>query len=103
MDGESDYSFTGITEFDIGALRKALEPLVRIPSVTQSTPLGPSVGSEEGYVKGSAVRLYKRGTGDLFHPPLYPVNPGGQFDNIIHTSPVRYLHLTRDPEYVCVS
>lgn len=92
------YNFTGITEFDMDALRGVLNHLQCAASVTLSTPLGPGVGPHHGYVEGVGPRVYKRGSGDRFHPPLYLIEPGGVFDNIIHTSPTRcvymlYLHL----------
>lgn len=86
-----EYNFIGITEFGLNALSTVLAALGSVKSVTISTPLGSSVGPESGYVDGTAVLLYKRGAGDRFHPPLHLINPGGQWDDVIHTSPKRYV------------
>ena len=94
QDGESRYNFTGITEFDIDDLKDIVGHLRGAASVTLSTPLGQSVGPDYGFVEGVGARLYKRGTGDRFHPPLYLIEPGGTFDNVIHTSLTRYVQST---------
>lgn len=88
-DGQRNYNFTGITQFDLDTLAKVLSPLGRVDSATLSTPLGPGVGPEQGYVESLPVRVYKRGSGDRFHPPLYRIEPGGVFDNVVHTSSTR--------------
>ncbi|KFZ06289.1 hypothetical protein V501_07569 [Pseudogymnoascus sp. VKM F-4519 (FW-2642)] len=90
---DRSYGFTGITEHDAAALEGILTHLSPVAKVTLSTPLAPSVGppEEEGYLDGVKARVYKRGSGDRFHPPLYPIEPGGTFDGVIYTSPTRYL------------
>lgn len=88
---EQDYNFIGITEFDTNALSTVLAPLGCVSSVILSTPLGAGVGPEHGYMEGTAVRLYKRGAGDKFHPPLYLITPDGPYDNIIHSSQREYV------------
>lgn len=86
-----DYEFRGIKMLDIDELGRSLACFESIPSVTLSTPLGPSIGPEEGWVEGVAshgVRLYKRGNGDRFHPALVPFDRSA---GILHTSPKRYV------------
>ncbi|KFY07031.1 hypothetical protein V492_07510 [Pseudogymnoascus sp. VKM F-4246] len=88
------HDFTGITEFDVDALQQVLAHLDPVANVTLSTPLGPSVGPEEGYVEGFKARVYKRGSGDTFHPMLYPpLEQGGTYDCMIHTAPNREVRL----------
>ncbi|SPO06269.1 uncharacterized protein DNG_08958 [Cephalotrichum gorgonifer] len=92
-DSDLGYDYTGITEFDADGLAHILAPFKNVANVTISTPLGPGIGPEEGFMEGAAVRVYKRGSGDRFHPPLYMVNPGGTFDRYIHTSETREVRL----------
>ena len=88
----STYNYTGITELNTEELERVLSHLSHVATVTLSTPLAPSVGPEEGFVEGYVkARVYKRGSGDKFHPPLYPIQPDGTFDGVIHTSPTRYV------------
>ncbi|OBT92177.2 hypothetical protein VE01_10051 [Pseudogymnoascus verrucosus] len=94
---DQSYGFTGITEHDAAALEGILTHLSPVAKVTLSTPLAPSVGppeEEEGYLDGVKARVYKRGSGDRFHPPLYPIEPGGRFDGVIYTSPTREVRLS---------
>lgn len=90
---DSDNNFFGIKQFSSDALRNVLAPFGHIRSVTVSTPLGSSVGpKEEGDVEAvapSGVRLYKRGSGDRFHPFLNLIKIGGELDGVINTSPER--------------
>lgn len=91
---DSDDTFFGIKGFSVDGLRAILTAFSHIKSVTLITPLGPSVAPQEGDVEGIAplgVRLYKRGTGDRFHP--YLTNPGRGFDGLIHTSLMRGVRL----------
>lgn len=93
---DSNNSFRGIKEFDFEELRKLLTPFKNIKSFTMSTPLGPSVGPEEGIVEGvisSGGKLYKRGSGDKFHPFLTYIELDRVFDGLIYTSPTRYVYL----------
>ena len=97
---DSNNSFFGIKQFDIDALKDLLARFGNIESVTLSTPLGVSVGSEEGNVEGVAppnVRLYKRGCGDKFHPFLNLIELGSGFDGLIYTSLTRYVYLHHLP------
>ncbi|OBT68525.1 hypothetical protein VE03_01817 [Pseudogymnoascus sp. 23342-1-I1] len=89
-----NHPFTGITELDTDALQQALSHLRRVPKVTLSTPLAPSVGpEEEGFVEGLGARVYKRGDGDWFHPPMYWTQ--NHFDSVIETSTAREIRLAR--------
>lgn len=89
-DADQTHPFTGITELDTDALEQALSHLRRVPSVTLSTPLAPSVGpKEEGFLDGVKTRVYKRGEGDRFHPPHYWTR--NHFDSVIETSIARYV------------
>ncbi|KND92011.1 hypothetical protein TOPH_03312 [Tolypocladium ophioglossoides CBS 100239] len=68
--------FVCVNQLDIDALRRALASFSRVDSVTLSTPLGGNIGPEDGYVEGIAapgIRVWKRGTGDRFHPTLIPI------------------------------
>ena len=88
---DSDNNFFGIKQFSADALKNVLAPFGHIKSVTVSTPLGSSVGSkEDGDVKDVVpprMRLYKRGSGDRFHPFLNFIKIGGELDGVINTSP----------------
>lgn len=88
-DGPQD--FRGIKEFDIDSLKDMLKPFENVKSVTLSTPLSPNLGPQvEGYVDSQdifPVRLYKRSTGDHFHPALVWIQYDGTYlDGLIHTS-----------------
>jgi hypothetical protein len=51
---------------------------------------GPSFEPEDGLVKSLAVpnvTLYKRGSGDRFHPWLNLIQSDGFFQNLIYTCP----------------
>ncbi|OBT80394.1 hypothetical protein VF21_00891 [Pseudogymnoascus sp. 05NY08] len=94
---DQSYGFTGITEHDADALQEIISHLSGpVLDVTLSTPLAPSVGPPgEGYLSGGVTdgvtaRVYKRGSGDRFHPELQPITPGGTYDGIIYTSRTRY-------------
>lgn len=90
-DGECSYNFTGITQLDLDILNTVPAPLGQVDSATLSTPLAPDVGPDYGYVEGLAPRVYKRGSGDRSHPSLHFIKPGGTFDNVILTSPTRWV------------
>jgi hypothetical protein len=82
----------GIKELDEDAFAKCLTPFKNIESVTISTPLGPSFEPEDGLVKSLAVpnvTLYKRGSGDRFHPWLNLIDSESPFENRIHTCQTR--------------
>ncbi|EQB55160.1 hypothetical protein CGLO_04937 [Colletotrichum gloeosporioides Cg-14] len=89
----------GIKEFDTKSLRDRLAPFSLIGSVTISTPLSSRIAPEEGCVEDVAlpgIRLYKRGSGDKFHPILGTVNPGGMYDDVIHTTTEMEVQLGYD-------
>jgi hypothetical protein len=88
-DGPQD--FRGIKEFDMENLKDMLKPFKNVKSLTLSTPLSPNLGPQgEGYVDSDGiipVRLYKRSTGDHFHPPLIWIqHDNTYFDGLINTS-----------------
>ncbi|OBT54146.1 hypothetical protein VE04_04794 [Pseudogymnoascus sp. 24MN13] len=92
---DQSYGFTGITEHDAAALEGLVARFNPVAKLTLSTPLAPSIGpTEEGYLDGVTASVYKRGEGDRFHPPLYPIQPDGVFDRFIHTSPTRDVRLS---------
>jgi len=87
----------GIKELDVATLTRFLGVFRDIASVTVSAPLGPSFSPSEGLVENFAlpnVTLYKRGSGDRFHPWLNLL--GGSLDsyhnNLIHTCRIGYVH-----------
>lgn len=91
---DSDNNFRGIKEINHQELTKLLTLFESIKSFTMSTPLGPSVGPEEGFVEGvvpMGSKLYKRGSGDKFHPFLTPIDIGHGLDGLIFTSPTGYV------------
>jgi hypothetical protein len=82
----------GIKELDVKAFAKSLSAFENIESVTISTPLGPSFEPEDGLVKNLAVpnmTLYKRRSGDRFHPWLKLIQSDGSLQNVIYTYPTR--------------
>lgn len=88
-----NYKFRGIKEFCAEELGNVLASFRGIRSLAVSTPLGPSVGSEGGYmdiVTCHGARIYKRGTGDRCHPFSGGlISSGFRFDGMIHTSATR--------------
>ncbi|RYP58133.1 hypothetical protein DL769_009090 [Monosporascus sp. CRB-8-3] len=97
---DSDNNFFGIKQFGVEGLRGVLAPFGHIKSVTLSTPLGPSIRPQEGNVEGVAppgFRLYKRGSGDRFHPFLNLIQPGpGYLNGVIFTSPSMEVRLAQN-------
>ncbi|GJN81397.1 hypothetical protein PLIIFM63780_004931 [Purpureocillium lilacinum] len=88
-DGERD--FVASNQLDLEALRRMTESLSGIGSVTLSMPLGVGIEPEDGYVESLAepgVRLWKRGTGDRFHPYLNTLRLAVRLgkDSLIRTS-----------------
>lgn len=89
VDSDDDDLFRGIKEFGANEIKELLAPFKHIRSFALSTPLGSSVGPQEGIVEGvvpSRGRLYKRGSGDKFHPFLTMIQHGNFFDGLIYTS-----------------
>lgn len=95
----SEYDYVGIKELDADALRDNLAVFKQVEQFTLSTPLSSRVGpKDDGPVEGifpSNFLIYKRGTGDRFHPFLRGIYPGGPLEGVIHTHPQRYVRMTR--------
>ncbi|KAM0332534.1 hypothetical protein ACHAQA_002817 [Verticillium albo-atrum] len=98
--GDDQLDFTGIKKFTSEELCKAFSPFEHLDSATISTPLGISAGQEhEAFVDGvvaGRISLFKRGTGDLFHPYLNAIHPGHSLDGWIHTSIRKEVRLALD-------
>ncbi|GJN67489.1 hypothetical protein PLICBS_001515 [Purpureocillium lilacinum] len=95
-DGERD--FVASNQLDLEALRRMTESLSGIGSVTLSMPLGVGIEPEDGYVESLAepgVRLWKRGTGDRFHPYLNTLRLAVRLgkDSLIRTSNSREVRV----------
>jgi hypothetical protein len=87
----------GVKELDVKAFARSVSAFENVRSVTISTPLGPSFEPEDGLVTSFPVpnvRLYKRGSGDRFHPWMSIItgHPRPYFDTLIHTSQTRQVH-----------
>ncbi|KAF6831375.1 hypothetical protein CPLU01_06794 [Colletotrichum plurivorum] len=81
--------FRGIKQFGLDDLKDLLAPFARVKSVTISAPLSSRRGPEEGEVKEVAtpgVQLYKRGSGDRFHPFFVFFSPCRSRNSRIDTS-----------------
>ncbi|KAM7212969.1 hypothetical protein V8F06_011623 [Rhypophila decipiens] len=75
---DPDPVFVPITRLDTEHLMRSLANLAGSFKVTLSTPLHEEITPEDGYVEGIAppnVRLWKRGTGDWYHPDMLPGGP----------------------------
>lgn len=91
-----DLKFLGIKQFDLDGLKSLMARFAPVKSVTLSTPLSSVLGPEEGDVEGLAVpgvRVYKRGSGDRFHPFLWMLSTRGAGSNRIHTCAAMYVEL----------
>ncbi|KAK2043255.1 hypothetical protein LZ31DRAFT_595780 [Colletotrichum somersetense] len=85
---EAGGNLRGIKQFNADALKDLLTAFGTVGSVTLSTPLSQSLSPEEGYMSVGAVpivRLYKRGSGDRFHPFLSLIELGCVSDRLIYT------------------
>jgi hypothetical protein len=85
----------GIKELGVKAFTKSVSAFKNLESVTISMPLGPSFEPDDGLVKDFAVAnvtLYKRESGDRFHPTLNPIQFQDGYDNRIHTCSTRSVH-----------
>ncbi|TDZ17560.1 hypothetical protein Cob_v009471 [Colletotrichum orbiculare MAFF 240422] len=92
-------NYCGVTQFNADGLKRLLAPFKTFESVTISTPLSRTISPQVGYVDvGDAcgVRLYKRGSGDRFHPFLTMVDPDSVFDGLILTNPAEEVRLALD-------
>lgn len=100
-----DQGYFSITQLSVDTLRNALSSFSSIDSLTLSTPLAKDIGSEDGYVEEltrSGITVWKRGTGDRFHPFLSSINSGGPLDGLIHIGTTRYVHIFFFNAYVSV-
>lgn len=86
--------FVAISHLNIESLRTALANLGGSFKVTLSTPLHEDITPEDGYVEGIApcnVRLWKRGTGDRYHPYMAPSGPTGALYGYVFARARRYV------------
>ncbi|RMJ13939.1 hypothetical protein CDV36_006424 [Fusarium kuroshium] len=98
--------FIKITDLDIDELRQALSCFANVNEFVISTPLSNDIGPEDGLVEGVTTRphhrVWKRGTGDFFHPRLSPNFGRGGLSGLIYTSTVRQLSFPLNYEYLPV-
>ncbi|KAF4857322.1 hypothetical protein CGCSCA4_v000431 [Colletotrichum siamense] len=93
------HDLLGIKGFNTEELRDRLLPFRLINSVTISTPLSSCIRPEEGFVEDvtlPGVRLYKRGSGDRFHPILEPFFSNHRSNYIINTTSEMEVRLGYD-------
>jgi hypothetical protein len=100
-------SFVTTDQLGFNSLQRALQCFDNIDGVTISTPLNHEISPEDGFVQNlpnSNIRLWKRGTGDRFHPYLWYPNPGDFLDGVIHTNLKRYVYpqILKCPQYLTV-
>lgn len=79
-----------LDQFDMDELRKTLSSFDNLDEFIISTPLAENIGPEDGYVqdvmKKPNHQVWKRGTGDLFHPMMdIDLGTGGPISQIIST------------------
>lgn len=76
----------------LDGLREMLACLAGVRSATVSTPLVTDMAPEEGYLEDftlPGVDVWKRGTGDRFHPHFFPVVLGYN-QSLLRSWPKRY-------------
>ncbi|KAI8717181.1 hypothetical protein NCS52_00793200 [Fusarium sp. LHS14.1] len=99
-------NFTKITDLNIDELKEVLSCFAGVNEFVISTPLSNDIGPEDGLVEGILTkqqhRVWKRGTGDFFHPRLSPQFGRGCINGRIYTSIVRQILFPRDFDYVVV-
>lgn len=91
-----DPVFVSITSLNIESLRRPLASFGGSFEVTLSMPLHKDITPEDGFVEGIApsnVRLWKRGSGDQYHPLMLPSGPGGIWYGKIFAAQRRYVHI----------
>ncbi|KAF2220089.1 hypothetical protein BDZ85DRAFT_31722 [Elsinoe ampelina] len=79
----------GIKQLNLGDLKQVFSSLSEVPEVLISCPLSSKIEPTSGTVEALSrpgFTLFKRGSGDRFHPFLVPVHVRGQFDGMILTS-----------------
>ncbi|KAH6964764.1 hypothetical protein EDB82DRAFT_510958 [Fusarium venenatum] len=87
-----DQSPYNITQLSIESLKKVLAPLSHVKNITISMPLEDDTGVEDGYVVNSTpLKIWRRGSGDRFHPSLLPVFDVERFSSLVHFSTDRYV------------
>lgn len=93
----NECQFVATPDLTTGAVRSILENLgsSKVVSVLVSMPLAEDIGpAEDGYVDGyvegvsprRGVQLWKRGSGDRFHPFLAPISNLSRTDGVIYIS-----------------
>lgn len=91
-------NFKKITDLDTDELKQVLSCFAGVKEFVISTPLSNDIGPEDGLVEGIMTqqhhRVWKRGTGDFFHPRLSPQFGRGCINGRIYTSIVRYESTT---------
>lgn len=91
-----DPVFVAISNLNIEPLRRSLANFGGSFEVTLSTPLHEEIAPEDGYVEGIApsnVRLWKRGTGDWYHPYMSPSAPTAPLYGNVYAGPRRYVYV----------
>lgn len=97
-----------LADLEAESLKAALQNLSSVQSVEISAALHQDIntatGEEDGFVHqidAPNVQIWKRGTGDYYHPCIGPVNQGGPNDGILIGSKTRYV-LTPEPSATVV-
>ncbi|KAF5676107.1 hypothetical protein FHETE_2234 [Fusarium heterosporum] len=94
-----DQSPYNVTQLSIESLHKALTPLEQVKNVTISMPLARVSEPEDGYVVDNThLRIWRRGSGDRFHPSLLPVFEVDNFSSNVHSNRDRSVRLASNPE-----
>ncbi|KAI8654320.1 hypothetical protein NCS56_01389000 [Fusarium sp. Ph1] len=83
-------------QFSLDELRKTMLSFDNLDEFIISTPLAQNIGPEDGYVQGVMKKpnhhIWKRGTGDHFHPLMdMDLGVGGPITTVI-TTPERTVH-----------
>jgi sensor domain CHASE-containing protein len=87
-----DQSPYNITQLGIESIKEALAPLNQVKNITLSMPLASVSDPEDGYIVDTAhLRIWRRGSGDRFHPALVPVFDVDRFCSHVHSTEDRYV------------
>ncbi|CAG7556444.1 unnamed protein product [Fusarium equiseti] len=93
-----DQSPYNITQLGIDSIKEALAPLDQVKNITLSMPLASVSDPEDGYIVDTAhLRIWRRGSGDRFHPALLPVFDVGRFSSNVHSTEDRKVKLAYNP------
>ncbi|XEV04813.1 hypothetical protein FSHL1_010100 [Fusarium sambucinum] len=96
-----DQSPYNIAQLRIESLKEVLAPLSHVKNITMSIPLKDNNGVEDGYVVNSApLKIWRRGSGDRFHPSLVPVFEIERFSRFVHFSTHRTIRMAQNPPSV---